>query len=108
MDLNLVVICGRLATPGEVREFESGTRLLRLLITTRTESPTRRVDVVPVTLWDPDQGLAEQVSESGVQVWVVGAAQRRYWESADGRRSRIEVVANQVTVHESETGELGA
>jgi hypothetical protein len=35
MDLNLVVLCGRLASPGELRVFESGTRLLRLLITVR-------------------------------------------------------------------------
>ena len=35
MDLNLVVLCGRFASPGELRVFESSTRLLRLLITVR-------------------------------------------------------------------------
>ena len=30
MDLNLVVLCGRLATDPELRVFESGTRLIRL------------------------------------------------------------------------------
>ena len=107
MDLNLIVLCGRLAVPGELRQFESGTRLLRLLISVRTESPARRVDVVPVTLWDPDEDLVEQVSESGVRVWTVGAVQRRFWESPDGRRSRLEVVASQVTVNEPESEEVG-
>lgn len=108
MDLNLVVLCGRLATPGELKEFESGTRMLRLLVTTRTETPTRRTDVVPVTLWDPDEALIDQVSKKDVRVWAVGAVQRRYWEDPEGRRRRLEVVASQVTVYEPETEEVGA
>ena len=108
MDLNLVVICGRLASPGELREFESGTRLLRLLISLRTEEPTRRVDVVPVTLWDPGEDLVEAVKERGIRIWAVGAVQRRFWDCAEGRRSRIEIVAQQVTVHEPDTEEVEA
>ena len=76
MDLNLVVLCGRLASPGELREFESGTCLLRLLITVRTEEPSRRVDVVPVTLWGPDEDLVEAVRESGIRIWVAGKVGR--------------------------------
>lgn len=107
MDLNLVVICGRLASPGELREFESGTRLLRLLVTVRTEEPMRRIDVVPVTLWDPEEDLVEAVKERGIRIWAVGAVQRRFWDCSEGRRSRIEIVAHQVTVHEPETVEVG-
>lgn len=107
MDLNLVIICGRLASPGELREFESGTRLLRLLVTVRTEEPTRRIDVVPVTLWDPEEDLVEAVKERGIRIWAAGAVQRRFWDCSEGRRSRIEIVAHQVTVHESETVEVG-
>ncbi|GBE22639.1 MAG TPA: hypothetical protein ENH00_12370 [Actinobacteria bacterium] len=108
MDLNLVVLCGRLASPGELREFESGTCLLRLLITVRTEEPRRRVDVVPVTLWDPDEDLVEAVRESGIRIWVAGAVQRRFWADPEGRRSRLEVVADQVTVRKREVEEVGA
>jgi single-strand DNA-binding protein len=84
MDLNLVVLCGRLAAPAEVRTFESGSRLARYLVTVRSEEP-RRVDVLPVTLWDPPDA-----------VWVAGSVQRRFWSGAEGRRSRLEVVAEQV------------
>lgn len=108
MDLNLVVLCGRLATPAEVREFDSGTRQLRLLVSTRTEQPTRRVDVVPVTLWDPDTDLVEALSHSEVRVWLVGRVQRRFWEGPDGRRNRLEVVAEQVTVRQPDTEEVVA
>ena len=108
MDLNLVVICGRLASPGELQEFESGSRLLRLLITLRTEEPRRRIDVVPVTLWNPEEDLVEAVKERGVRIWAVGAVQRRFWGDFEGRRSRIEIVAHEVTVHEPESEEVGA
>lgn len=94
MDLDLIVLSGRLAAPPELRVFESGARLARYLITTRTEVPRHRVDVLPVTLWDPsDEVLSLEV---GRRVWVVGSVQRRFWSTGDGRRSRLEIVAEQV------------
>jgi len=98
MDLNLIVLCGRLATDPEMRVFDSGTRLVRYLITVRVDHPRKRVDVIPVTLWDPSDELVAEPGEKGDRMWVCGAVQRRYWESPDGRRSRIEVVAEQVTL----------
>jgi single-stranded DNA-binding protein len=98
MDLNLVVLCGRLATDPEMRVFESGTRLIRYLVTLRVEHPRKRVDVIPVTLWDPSDEVIAEPGEKGDRVWVCGAVQRRYWESPDGRRSRVEVVAEQITM----------
>lgn len=98
MDLNLIVLCGRLATDPEIRVFDSGTRLVRYLITVRMDHPRKRVDVIPVTLWEPSDELVAEPGEKGDRMWVCGAVQRRYWESPDGRRSRIEVVAEQVTL----------
>jgi single-stranded DNA-binding protein len=98
MDLNLVVLCGRLAVEPELRTFESGTRLIRLLVTVRSDWPKRRVDVVPVTLWDPAEELIDEMPVKGQRIWVCGSAQRRYWEAPDGRRSRLEIVAEQVNV----------
>jgi single-stranded DNA-binding protein len=98
MDCNLVVLAGTLAAVPELREFDSGSRLLRLLVTVRTEEPRRRVDVLPVTLWDPPPDLLAETLERGRRVWVSGAAQRRFWEAQEGRRNRVEIVAEQVTV----------
>ena len=96
LDLNVVVLCGRLAAPPECRTFDSGSRLIRYLVAIRTEQPKRRIDVVPVTLWDPPDELWDSPGESDGRFWAVGAVQRRYWEGPEGRRSRIEVVAEQV------------
>ena len=100
MDLNLIVLCGRLAVEPEQRVFDSGTRLIRYLVTVRSESPRKRVDVIPVTLWDPDDELWDEKPEIGRRVWVCGAVQRRYWEATEGRRSQIEVVAEQVNLRD--------
>lgn len=102
MDLNLIVLCGRLAVDGELREFDSGTRLVRYLVTVRVDHPRRRVDVVPVTMWDPPECIVEEPGTKGQRVWVCGSVQRRYWESPDGRRSRIEVMAEQVNFKDVE------
>lgn len=102
MDLNLIVVCGRLAVDAEVRTFDSGTRLIRYLATTRVDFPRKRVDVIPVTLWDPTDELVDRPGEKGERIWVCGSVQRRYWESPDGRRSRVEVVAEQVKIGDLE------
>lgn len=100
MDLNLIVLCGRLAVDGELRVFDSGARLVRYLVTTRVDFPRSRVDVIPVTLWDPPEDLIDTPGLKGERIWVCGSVQRRYWESSDGRRSRVEVVAEQVKLRD--------
>jgi single-strand DNA-binding protein len=104
MDLNLVVLAGRLAAPPEIRQFESGARLVRYLITVRSEEPTRRVDVVPVTLWEPPEELLDADPQPGTRLWVAGSVQRRFWSESEGRRSRLEVVADQICPR----GDIGA
>ncbi|MGD2043794.1 MAG: single-stranded DNA-binding protein [Acidimicrobiia bacterium] len=98
MDLNLIVLCGRLAVEGELRTFDSGAQLIRYLVTTRVDFPRRRTDVIPVTLWDPPEDIINDPGLKGERIWVCGSVQRRYWESPDGRRSRVEVVAEQIKV----------
>jgi len=97
MDLNLVVLAGRLAAAPEVRTFDNGSILVRYLVTTRSERPRRRIDVVPVVLWDADEHCGGL--ERGDRVWVAGAVQRRFWSDDRNRRSRIEVVAFHVQRH---------
>lgn len=93
LDLNLVVLAGRLAAPPEIRRFESGTRLGRFLVAVRCGG---RVDVLPVTLWDPPSRLLDAECVPGTPVWTAGSVQRRFWSGDEGRRSRIEVIADEV------------
>jgi single-stranded DNA-binding protein len=102
MDLNLIVLCGRLAVDPEMVVLDSGRRLMRLLVTVHSVEPIRRVDVVPVTWWDPPLELLDKMPIKGQRIWVCGSVQRRFWESPDGRRSRLEVVAEQVHLDDVE------
>lgn len=96
MDLNVVVIAGRLAAQPEVRTFESGAALMRLLVTVRSAEPRARLDVIPVVQWNPDPDDIPDGELRGRRVWVVGATQRRFWSADDGRHSRVEIVAHVV------------
>ena len=93
-DLNLVVIAGRLAAAPEIRVFDGGGSLVRYLVTTRTEDPKRRIDVVPCVMWDASE--ADTDFERGDRIWIAGSVQRRFWNDDHSRRSRIEVVAHHV------------
>lgn len=102
MDINLAVLAGRLAAPAEHRRFESGAEYLRLLVTVRTQEPRARVDVIPVTLWDPPQDLVRDCDGVGMRLWVAGALQRRFWAGTDGRKSRLEMIARHVELRPDE------
>ncbi len=98
MDYNIVVLAGRLAAEPELRELDSGARLLRYLVTTRITNPRKRIDVVPVVLWDPPEALVDAAPPAGERVWAYGAVHRRFWERDGRRRSRVEIVASHVCI----------
>lgn len=101
-DLNTTKLRGVIAAEPEIRVFDSGSRLIRYLITVRAERPRRRVDVIPVVIWDPTDEQVESPGEKGARIEIAGAVQRRFWESPDGRRSRLEVVAEKIVITEVE------
>lgn len=100
MDLNLVVLAGRLAAVPELRVFDSGSKLVRYLVTVKSQKPRRRVDVVPITVWEP--GEVDIDIAPGTPVWTAGTVQRRFWSASDGRRSRLEIIADEVCLRHSE------
>jgi len=96
VDLNLIVMAGRLAADPEFTTFASGATLCRILITVRSTEPRRRLDVIPVVMWDPADDAEIRDMVRGERVWVAGAIQRRFWSAEAGRTSRVEVVAHDV------------
>jgi single-strand DNA-binding protein len=96
VDVNLVVLKGRLAADAEHRTYESGAKALRLLVTIRLSEPRQRIDVIPVTMWDPSRDLVRKPPVRGDHVWLTGNVQRRFWEAPEGRRSRVEVIAHEI------------
>jgi single-stranded DNA-binding protein len=96
MDLNLIVMAGRLAADPEVQTFASGATLVKLLVTVRSTEPRRRIDVLPVVQWDPDEDSDAYDLHRGDRVWIAGSVQRRFWSAEAGRTSRVEIVAHDI------------
>jgi single-stranded DNA-binding protein len=92
--MNKVMLEGRLAAPAEVRVYESGTQGTRFLLTVKSEDP-KRVDVLPIVAFDAPDGFAD--TAPGTTLKVVGSIRRRFSESVGGRRSRLEIYAEEVT-----------
>ena len=72
-----------------------------MLVTTRSDRP-RRVDVIPVTLWDPTDDQIAKLNGRGQRVWVTAAVQRRFWAGPEGRTSRIEIVAHTIELRDDD------
>ena len=104
-DFNVAVICGTLATTPEMRVCADGTSSARYLVTTRSEGPSHRVDVVPVV--HPNPGPAATRYRRGDRLWIAASVQRRFGGDEHRSRSGIEVVAHEV-VRSEESGRLEA
>jgi hypothetical protein len=92
VDLNLVVLAGRLAAPIEIRESDTGPLTARLLLAVRSGGAEGRIDVVPVTMGGPPPELEGRLVP-GTRVWAAGTVRRRF---CDGARSRLDIVAHAV------------
>jgi hypothetical protein len=88
--INLVVVCGPVSGPPEVRELESGRVLAALAV--RSRGLDRRATSVPVTVWEPATWVEDL--EAGAEVVVVGAVRRRFFRTAaGGAGTRVDVEA---------------
>jgi single-strand DNA-binding protein len=88
--MNVVIVQGVLARAPEVRELQSGSRLVLLEVS--TEHPSGRT-TVPVAWLDPP---GEVGLEPGADVVVTGHVRRRFFRAGGSTQSRTEVIADQV------------
>lgn len=85
---NVVVLHGHVSSEPRVRELPSGSTLVQLEVTTRTDEGA---DSVPVALFD--RGFD---GRAGDEVVVVGRVRRRFFRAGGVTQSRTEVVAAEV------------
>jgi hypothetical protein len=100
-DLNVVELVGRVATAPDVILDAPGARRLRVLVTTRSNHPRKRIDVIPVVFWDPCDDLVDGRLVSGTRVEVRGCLQRHVSETPEWSRSRLGVVGSSLIVARS-------
>jgi single-strand DNA-binding protein len=87
-ELNVAVLRGTCSSPAELRTLPSGTVLAQIQLTTRVDGTALSV---PVAVADPAAWVDDIVA--GDELVVVGTVRRRFFRTASGTASRVEVEA---------------
>ncbi len=88
MELNVTVLRGPLSSPPERRTLPSGSEVATLAVRVPADG---RSTSVPVTVWDPPAWLGDL--QPGDEILVLGAVRRRFYRTAGGTGSRVDVDA---------------
>lgn len=102
MDLNKVMILGRLTRDPELRTTPSGVSVCTIGLATnyaytnqQTGQKVEQVEYHNVILWRKLGEIANQYLKKGRRVFIEGRLQTRSWDGQDGqKRSRTEIVAD--------------
>lgn len=102
MDLNKVMIIGRLTRDPELRSTPNGTNVCQLGLATnyvytnqQTGQKVEQVEYHNVVLWRKLAEIANQYLKKGRRVYIEGRLQTRSWDGQDGtKKNRTEIVAD--------------
>ena len=102
MDLNKVMIIGRLTRDPELRNTPSGASVCQVGLATnyvytnqQTGQKVEQVEYHNVVLWRKLGEIAAQYLKKGAQVYIEGRLQTRSWEGQDGKKNyKTEIVGD--------------
>lgn len=102
MDLNKVMIIGRLTRDPELKTIPSGASVCQLGLATNyvytnrdTGQKVEQVEYHNVVLWRKLAEIAGQYLKKGRRVYVEGRLQTRSWDGQDGKKNyRTEIVVD--------------
>lgn len=116
MDLNKVMIIGRLTRDPEMRSTPNGANVTQIGLATNyvytNQQSGQRVEQVEyhnIVLWRKLAEIANQYLRKGQRVFIEGRLQTRSWDAQDGsKRSRTEIVADNMIMLDGGRGEAGS
>jgi single-strand DNA-binding protein len=102
MDLNKVMIIGRLTRDPELRSTPNGASVCQISLATnfvytnqQSGQKVEQVEYHNVVLWRKLAEIANQYLKKGRRVYIEGRLQTRSWDGQDGKKNyRTEVVAD--------------
>ncbi len=102
MDLNKVMIIGRLTRDPELRQTPNGASVCQIGLATnyvytnqQSGQKVEQVEYHNVVLWRKLAEIANQYLKKGRRVYIEGRLATRSWDAQDGtKRSRTEIVAD--------------
>ncbi len=117
MDLNKVMIIGRLTREPELRQTPNGASVCQLGLATnyvytnqQTGQKVEQVEYHNVVMWRKLAEIANQYLKKGQRVYIEGRLVTRSWDAQDGtKRSKTEIVAdNMIMLDGGQGGQGGA
>jgi single-strand DNA-binding protein len=116
MDLNKVMIIGRLTRDPELRQTPNGASVCQLGLATnyvytnqQTGQKVEQVEYHNVVLWRKLAEIANQYLKKGRRVYIEGRLMTRQWDAQDGsKRSRTEIVADNMIMLDGGQGQGGS
>ena len=108
--INQVILMGRLTRDPEQRTTTSGRTVVSFSIAVDRETQDDQADFFDVTAWEKLGELVMQYLSKGRRVLVQGRLRQDSWEDKETgkRRSRIEVVASDVTFLDGPSGDTAS
>jgi single-strand DNA-binding protein len=109
MDLNKVMIIGRLTRDPEMRTTPSGVNVCQIGVATnfvynnqQTGQKVEQVEYHNIVLWRKLADIAHQYLKKGARVYFEGRLQTRNWDSKDGqKKNRTEIVVDNMIMLDS-------
>lgn len=107
--INQVILMGRLTRDPEQRTTTSGRTVVSFSVAVDRQTQDDQADFFDVTAWEKLGELVMQYLSKGRRVLVQGRLRQDSWEDKETgkRRSRIEVVASDVTFLDGPSGDTG-
>lgn len=113
MDLNKVMIIGRLTREPEMRSTPTGVNVTQIGLATnfvytnqQSGQKVEQVEYHTVVLWRKLGEIANQYLKKGQRVYIEGRLQTRSWDAQDGsKRSRTEIVADNMIMLDGGKGD---
>ena len=108
--INQVILMGRLTRDPEQRTTTSGRTVVSFSIAVDRQTQDDQADFFDVTAWEKLGELVMQYLSKGRRVLVQGRLRQDSWEDKETgkRRSRIEVVASDVTFLDGPSSDIAS
>ncbi len=102
--INQVILMGRLTRDPEMRTTPSGKNVTSFSLAVDRPTSDDSADFFDITAWEKTGELVNQYLSKGRRCLVQGRLSFRSWEQDGQKRSKVEVIANDVTFLDGPNG----
>jgi single-strand DNA-binding protein len=96
--LNNVSLVGRAGKDPEIKNLNSGSKVAIVTMACTRPTKERETDWITVKIWGKQAEIAQQYLKKGHLFGINGSIRNEEWESNGEKRSRLVVVANNITL----------